>query len=156
MTRPEREPDPERLELDRAMHDVATTRRIAVGAVVVSAALLAGLARTWWAYGIAIVSLIAVRFWVLRVTTSRADERALSGRAIELRAEQLVVPRADGTDVTIARPEIARVEIDHERLLVVVRLHDAREIEIEPTFGGLGLDGLAHRLERWRSRSLAA
>jgi hypothetical protein len=141
----------ERLAFDRSSRDVASTRRIAIGATVVGAALLAGLARTWWAYGIALVSLAAVRFWARRVTSADAEQRVLEGRALELDGEGLSIPRADGETTRIAWRELERVEIDHERLLVVLQLRDRGEVEIEPTFGGLGLDGLARRIEARRS-----
>lgn len=143
---------PERLVFDGASRDVATTRRIAIGAVVIGGALLAGLARTWWAYGVAALGLVAVRFWAQRVTGAAHQERALAGRALELGAHGLSVPQSDGSLTDIAWSQLGRVEVDHERLLVVLRLRDEREIEIEPCFGGLGLDGLARRIESRRPR----
>lgn len=143
--------DVERLAFDRSSQDVARTRRLAIGATVIGAALLAGLARTWWAYGIALVSLVAVRFWARRVTSADAEQRVLEGRAIELDGEGLAIPRADGETTRITWRDLDRVEIDHERLLVVLRTRDGSETEIEPTFGGLGLDALARRIEAARS-----
>jgi hypothetical protein len=140
----------ERLAFDRSSQDVAHTRRIAIGATVIGAALLAGLARTWWAYGIALLSLVAVRFWARRVTSADAEQRALEGRAIELDDEGLSIPRADGETTHVSWSALDRVEIDHERLLVVLRQRDGSEAEIEPTFGGLGLDALARRIEARR------
>lgn len=139
-----------RLVFDRSSADVARTRRVAIGAVVIGAALLAGLARTWWAYGLALLSLVAVRFWAQRVTTADAEQRALEGRALELDDEGLSIPRADGEPTRISWSALERVEIDHERLLVVLRRPDGSEVEIEPTFGGLGLDELARRIEASR------
>lgn len=142
----------ERLPFDRATADVAWTRRVAIGVTVIGAALLAGLARTWWAYGVALASLVAVRFWAMRVTTAAHEEKQLAERAIELDDEGVSIPRASGETTRVAWSELARVEIDHERLLVVLRRTDETEIEIEPTFGGLGLEGLAARIESRRRR----
>lgn len=137
---------------DRATADVAWTRRVAIGVTVVGAALLAGLARTWWAYGVAILSLVAVRFWAQRVTTAAHDETQLADRALELDDHGVSIPRASGETTRIAWADVARIEIDHDRLLVVVRRVDDTEIEIEPSFGGLGLEGLAARIESRRPR----
>lgn len=141
---------PTRLVFDQSSADVARTRRAAIAAVVIGGALLAGLARTWWAYGLALLGLVAVRFWAQRVTTADVEQRALEGRALELDDEGLSIPRADGEPTRIAWRALDRVEIDHERLLVVLRLGDGSEAEIEPAFGGLGLDELARRIEASR------
>lgn len=157
---PERAPDARgpagaaatRLVFDRSSAEVARTRRVAIGAVVIGAALLAGLARTWWAYGLALLSLVAVRFWAQRVTTADVEQRALEGRALELDGEGLSIPRAEGEPTRVTWSALDRVEIDHERLVVVLRLGDDSEVEIEPAFGGLGLDELARRIEACRPR----
>jgi hypothetical protein len=146
----ERREAPVRLPFDHASRDVAGTRRVAIGATIVGAALLAGLAHTWWAYGIALASFVAVRFWARRVAEADAHEGRLAGRAIELGDEGLSIPRADGETTCVRWEELQRVEIDHERLILVLRRHDGSEVEIEPTFGSLGLDGLAHRIEAGR------
>ena len=138
---------------DRATAEVAWTRRVAIGVTVIGAASLAALARTWWSYGVAILSLVAVRFWAQRVTTAAHEETQLAERAIELDDEGLSIPRASGEVTQVAWRDVARIEIDHDRLLVVVKHRDQSEIEIEPCFGGLGLEGLASRIEARRPRA---
>ncbi len=142
----------ERLAFDAATADVAWTRRVAIGVVVLGAAVLAGLARAWWAYLVAVGSLIAVRFWAMRVTTAAHEQTQLADRALELDAVGIAIPRVSGEVTRAAWSEIERVEIDHDRLLVIVRQKDGVEVEIEPTFGGLGLEGLAQRIDAARRR----
>ena len=142
----------ERLPFDRANADVAWTRRVAIGVTVIGAALLAGLARTWWSYAIAVVSLVAVRFWAKRVATASHEQTVLADRALELDDDGLSLPRASGETTRLAWRDLARVEIDHDRLVVVLRKKDETEIEIEPSFGGLGLEALAARIEARRRR----
>ncbi len=142
----------ERLAFDGAVHDVATTRRIAGVLVVIGAALLAALARTSWAYVVAALALVAARFWARRIAAASGEERALAARALELGERGVDIPRPDGSTSHVAWTELRRIEIDHERLLVVLRLEGEREVEIEPSFGGLGLDALARRIEAHRPR----
>lgn len=142
----------DRLPFDRANADVAWTRRVAIGVTVIGAALLAGLARTWWSYLVAAVSLVAVRFWAMRVATASHEQTVLADRALELDDDGLSLPRASGETTRVAWRDLARVEIDHDRLVVVLRKKDETEIEIEPCFGGLGLEALAARIEARRRR----
>jgi hypothetical protein len=139
----------ERLAYDRADADVASLRALAIGTVVIGAALLAGLAQAWWAYAVALGSLVAVRFWARQVSGARARAPQLEGRALVLSDEGVEIPRAAGETSRVRWTELERVEIDHDRLLVVLRTRDA-EIEVEPCFGGLGLDELARRLDARR------
>ena len=139
----------EKLAYDGSEMDIATLRRVSVAVVVVCSALLAGLAQTWWAYLVAVLSLVAVRFWVRRIALHAERQKTLAGRAITLTDEALEVPHEDGSEVRIERARIDSVAIDHERLLVCVTHGDACE-EIEPSFGNLGLEGLAQRLDGWR------
>lgn len=139
----------ETLAYDGTESDIATLRRVSVAVVVICSALLAGLAQTWWAYLIAGLSLIAVRFWVRRIALHGERQKTLQGRGITLSEETLQVPHEDGSEVRIARASITSVAMDHERLLVCVTHGDACE-EIEPSFGNLGLEGLAKKLDAWR------
>lgn len=140
----------ERLAYDASTRDVAGARRIAIAVVVIGAALVAGLARTWWAYLLALGSLVAVRFWARRVVDARAEERSLVGTCLELGTEAIEIPRHGRPAERLAWADLERVEVDHERLLVVLRTRAGLEIEIEPSFGGLGLEGLARRIEQRR------
>jgi len=142
----------ERLAYDDSARDVASARRVAIAVVVIGAALVAGLARTWWAYLLAIGSLVAVRFWAQRVVAARTEERSLAGTSLELGPEQIAIPRHGRPIELVAWSDLERVEVDHEKLLVVLRTRTGSEVEIEPTFGGLGLEGLAQRIEGRRPR----
>ena len=145
----------ETLAYDQAETDVAMLRRVAVAVVVISSAALAGIARAWWAYLVAGLSLIAVHFWVKRITLHARRKQALTGRGLLLAADTLDVPHEDGTSVRIERSAIDSIAIDRERLLVCIQHGDACE-ELEPCFGGLGLDGLAQKLDAWRRKPSAS
>lgn len=142
----------ERLAYDDSTRDVATARRVAIAVVVIGAALVAGLARTWWAYLLAVGSLVAVRFWARRVVDARTEDRALSGTSLELGPDAITIPRHDSSTERLPWNELDRVEVDHEKLVVVLRTRAGAEVVIEPTFGGLGLEGLARRIEDRRPR----
>ncbi|GAB4198399.1 MAG: hypothetical protein OHK0013_07450 [Sandaracinaceae bacterium] len=144
--------DPERLAYDRSEADVATLRRVAIGVVVVSAASVAALAQTWWAYLVAGASLVAVRFWARKVSDIHARAPALRGRALVLSDEALEIPTERGEAVRLAWREVEGIEIDHDRLVVVIRTRNG-EWELEPSFGNLGLDDLARRLDARRARA---
>ena len=145
----------ETLVYDHAETDVATLRRVAVAVVVLSSAALAGIARAWWAYLVAGLSLIAVHFWVRRITMHAKRKQSLAGRGLHLAEDALDVPHEDGTSVRIERIAIESIAIDHERLLVCIQHGEACE-ELEPCFGGLGLDGLARKLDAWRRKPRAS
>lgn len=141
----------ERLAYDRADADVARVRAVAMGVVVVGAALLAALAQAWWAYAVGLGSLVAVRFWARQVSASGGRAAALAGRALVLTDDGIEVPSLEGEAHRVPWSELERVEIDHDRLLVVLRTRGG-ELEVEPFFGGLGLDELARRIEARRPR----
>jgi len=145
----------ETLVYDQAETDIAALRRVAVAVVVLSSAALAGLARAWWAYLVAGLSLIAVHFWVKRIAMHATRKRSLAGRGLRLAGDALEVPHEDGTSVRIERGAIESIAIDHERLLVCIQHGEACE-ELEPCFGGLGLDGLARKLDDWRQNPRAS
>ena len=139
----------ETLAYDGTEADIATLRRVAVAVVVLSSAALAGLAQAWWAYLIAGLSLIAVHFWVRRLSLHASRKSSLDGRGIVLDEKALRVPHEDGSEAHIERASIESVSIDHERLLVCV-VHGVECEEIEPSFGRLGLEGLARKVDQWR------
>jgi hypothetical protein len=144
--------DPERLAYDRSEADVATLRRVAIGVVVVAGASLAALAHTWWAYLVAGSGLIAVRFWAQKVSDARARTPGLAGRALVLTDDALEIPRTANEATTVAWRDVDAIELDHDRLVIVLRTRDG-EIELEPSFGSLGLDELGRRLEARRARA---
>ena len=49
----------------------------------------------------------------------------------------------------IPREHVARVELDDDRLVVVLRLTTGEELAIEPVYGGLGLRELGETLQRY-------
>jgi len=142
----------ERLVYDRADHDVALVRRAGIAVVTIGGALLAALAQTWWAYGIALGGFVAVRFWARHASAERARAPALEGKALLLGEDAIEVPREDGSVTRVGWRELERVEVDHDRLVIVLCTPSGEE-SIEPHFGGLGLDELARRIDaRLRER----
>ena len=123
--------------------------------VRVTAAWLAMAAGIWLAavdaaVWLRVTALTSVAFSVRWLMVQRAARAALSDPTqhyLEITREHLVI--AEGSSQrTIARQEIRAIELDEDRLVVVVRLLDGQAQTIEPRYGKLGPRELGETLVR--------
>jgi hypothetical protein len=143
--------EPLRLMLDvEAEHAGARLRLVA--AVI---ALLAGAWLAWVAAGssawLGVVALASVAFALRWMVGYRKVKRMTSGAAthyLEITSERVTL--ATGVEHrTIPRESIARIELDDDRLVLVLVLSTGEELAIEPIYGELGLRELGETLQRY-------
>jgi hypothetical protein len=141
---------PLRLTLDRA--EIQVTARVRLVAAVLTAAAAIWLTWVQHEIGFRLLAvaggLFAVR-WLLVYRRSARTVSSAEAHYLEITTERLTL--ADGTHHrSIPIDRIERVELDEDRLVVVLRLGSGDELPIEPVYGGLGLRDLAETLERYR------
>jgi hypothetical protein len=143
--------EPLRLTLDADAEHASA--RLRLGAAVI--ALFAGGWLAWVAVGsskwLGLVALASVAFalrWMLGYRKVKRATSAADAHYLEITSERLTV--ANGVEQrSIPRELIARIELDDDRLAVVLRLTSGEELTIEPIYGGLGLRDLGETLQRY-------
>ena len=146
-------PEPEMAAPLRLMLDMQAERtnahlRIAAAWIALGAGIwLGAVENDVWLRLTALVSIAFALRWLTAQRAARA--RLLDGQAyyVEISPERLVI--AEGpSQRSVARDEIRAIELDEDRLIVVVRLVDGEELAIEPRYGNLGPRELGHTLHR--------
>jgi hypothetical protein len=136
------------------MLDIAheqTDARMRLSAAVVAAG--AGLWLAWvetstWLRVAALVSLLfAVRFIASYRKVKRLAANT-SAHYLEITTERVTLAEGAGQR-TIAFERVTRIELDEDKIAVVLRAGDTEELSIEPIYGGLGLRELADTLHRY-------
>jgi hypothetical protein len=130
-----------------------SSARLRLGAAAI--ALLAGAWLAWVAAGssawLGVVALASVAFALRWVFGYRKVKRMTSRAAahyLEITSERVTL--ATGVEHrSIPRESISRIELDDDRLVVVLRLTTGEELAIEPIYGGLGLRDLGETLQRY-------
>jgi hypothetical protein len=136
------------------MLDIAhqqTDARMRLSAAVIAAG--AGLWLAWvetstWLRVAALVSLLfAVRF----IANYRKVRRLAANTAahyLEITTERVTL--AEGAvQRSIPFERVTRIELDEDKIAVVLRAADAEELSVEPVYGGLSLRELADTLQRY-------
>lgn len=143
-------PEPLRLMLDIAHEQ--TDARVRLSAAVIAAG--AGLWLAWvetsvWLRIAALVSLaFAARFIASYRKVKRLAPTA-SAHYLEITTERVTL--ADGAgERSMPFERITRIELDEDRIAVVLRAGEAEELSVEPVYGGLGLRELAETLQRYQ------
>jgi hypothetical protein len=139
--------EPLRLTLDLDAERAQARLRFGAALIALAGATWLSLVdgRIWPRIAAVLSALLAVRM----VQGYRAAQGALAnaaGHYLEITADQLVIAAGD-TQQRIARDELAAIELDHDRLVVVLRCHDGSEIAIEPRYGGLTFEALGQTLQ---------
>jgi hypothetical protein len=135
--------------LDIAHEQTDARLRLSAAAVAGGAALwLAWVETSVWLRVAALVSLLfAVRF----ITSYRKVRRLApnaSAHYLEITTERVTL--AHGTEQrSIPFERVTRIELDEDKIAVVLRAGDAEELSVEPVYGGLGLRELADTLHRY-------
>lgn len=142
---------PLRLMLDVEAEQASARLRLAAAVI----ALLAGAWLAWVASGssawLGVVALASVAFALRWMVGYRKVKRMTSGTTahyLEITSERVTVAR--GVEHrSIPRESVARIELDDDRLVVVLVLSTGEELAIEPIYGGLGLRDLGQTLQRY-------
>lgn len=138
----------------RLMLDIAheqTNARVRLSAAVVAAGAgvwLAWVDSSMWLRVLALVSLLfAARFITSyrKVLRTAADAPA---HYLEITTERVTL--AEGAvQRSIPFDRITRIELDEDKIAVVLRAGEREELSVEPVYGGLGLRELADTLHRY-------
>lgn len=142
---------PLRLTLDRSEIEVTARVRLAAAVITALAAIwLAWTERSIWFRLLAAVSGLFAARWLLVYRRSARTVSAAEAHYLEITTDRVTV--ADGAHQrAVPMTGVERIELDEDRLVVVLRLGN-EELPIEPMYGGLGLRDLAETLERyWRA-----
>jgi hypothetical protein len=139
-------PQPTRLMLDT--QGERTLARIRVAAAVL--ALISGVWLAWveggtWLRLTALASVAFALRWLSLQSTARATLADPQAHYLEIGADQLVIA-AGAERRVIARNSVQAVELDDDRLVVVLRLSGGEELAIEPRYGDLSLRELGQVL----------
>jgi hypothetical protein len=142
---------PLRLPLDR--DDIQVTARVRLVAAVITAAAaiwLAWVERSIWLRLVAAAGGVFAARWLLVYRRSANAVSPTDAHYLEITMERVTV--ASGAQQrAIPMAQVERIELDDDRLVVVLRLGNGEELPIEPVYGGLGLRDLAETLERYLS-----
>jgi hypothetical protein len=141
-------PQPVRLMLDTPGE--RTLARIRVAAAVL--ALIGGVWLAWVEVGtwLRLTALASVAFalrWLSLQSGARATLADPQAHYLEISTDQLVIA-AGAEKRTIMRDNVQAVELDDDRLVVVLRLRGGEELAIEPRYGDLTLRELGQLLHR--------
>jgi hypothetical protein len=139
-------PQPTRLMLDT--QGERTLARIRVAAAVL--ALISGVWLAWveggtWLRLTALASVAFALRWLSLQSTARATLADPQAHYLEIGADQLVIA-AGAERRVIERDSVQAVELDDDRLVVVLRLSGGEELAIEPRYGDLSLRELGQVL----------
>ena len=137
-----------RLELDGDVErDQARLRLVAAIVALLAGAWLAWVADAWWLRLTGMASVLFSARFAQKARAARAAERDAGAHYLEITADHVTL--ADGaTQRTVARERVQAVELDEDRLIVVLRLSGGEELPIEPRYGGLPPRELGETLRR--------
>lgn len=136
------------------MLDIAHERTDA--RVRLSAALVAAGAGVWLAWvdtsvWLRVLALVSLLFAARFIASYRKVQRTATNTAahyLEITTERVTL--AEGAvQRSIPFERVTRIELDEDKIAVVLRADDAEELSVEPVYGGLGLRELADTLHRY-------
>jgi hypothetical protein len=123
-----------------------------------SAAIVAMLAAVWlawvetstWLRLFALVSLLIAARLIRSYRKVRQTAANSASHYLEITTERVTLHNGHGAEQrSIPFERVTRVELDEDRIAVVLRTADAEELSIEPVYGGLSLRELADTLHRY-------
>jgi hypothetical protein len=138
---------PLRLAFDGAGQRTQADLRIGAACIAVLAGIwLAWVEGRWWLRLTALASVLFGMRWLSVVRAARAA-RSDDADYLEITSDELVL--ATGAEIRRQPLDgIRAVELDHDRLTVMLRLASGEELAIEPNYGGLGLRELGETIQR--------
>lgn len=122
-----------------------------------SAAIVAGGAALWlawvdtsvWLRVAALVSLLFAARFIASYRKVRRLAQTASAHYLEITTEGVTL--ADGAGQrSVPFERITRIELDEDKIAVVLRAGETEELSVEPVYGGLALRELADTLHRYR------
>jgi hypothetical protein len=122
--------------------------RIAAAVIAMLAGVwLAWVEHRWWLRLTALASVLFAVRWIIGYRKLRGVVFAAAEHYLEVTPERITI--AQGSEQrTIGRDGVRAIELDDDRLVVVLRLHTGEEVVIEPVYGGLGSRDLGETLQR--------
>ena len=137
-----------RLGLDReGERDQGRMRLCAAIVALLAGAWLAWVADAWWLRLTGLASVLFSARFAQKARAARAAEQDAGAHYLEITADHVTL--AEGaTQRTVPREHVQAVELDEDRLIVVLRLHGGEELPIEPRYGGLPPRELGETLRR--------
>jgi len=118
----------------------------AVVCVIASAWVVAASRAAPLSFVVVFAVFAAAYFWWKRFAAVERGVTSGKTRRLTLAADGLSFD--EGEEHTVVRwSEVERIELDHDRIQVVV-VHRAGALALEPPLGGLGIEGLGERVQR--------
>jgi hypothetical protein len=141
--------------LDAGLEQSNAQLRLAAAAI----AAVAGVWLAWVEHGVwlRLTALVSVAFaarWAWGFRNAARVAQHAGAHFLEITTQHLTLARGAHTRV-IPLSDVARVELDEDRLVAVLHLHSGEDLAIEPVYGGLGLRDLAETLQRYLSSQRA-
>jgi hypothetical protein len=139
---------PLRLMLDTANERVLAGIRLGAAVIALAAGVwLAWVEGRWWLRLTAFASVAFALRWFTSLRAARAALADSSGQYLEITSEHVVIAGL-GSERKVARADVQAVELDNDRLVVVLRLKDGEAFPIEPRYGGFTVRELGEVLRR--------
>ncbi len=139
---------PERLLVDvDSEQQAARLRLVAAGLALASGVWLVWVAQPLWLRGVGVVACAFAALWARRNVKQAAAHAAQPEAYLELGEDHLALVDGPSTR-SLPLASIAAVELDDDRLVVVLRLHGGEPWLLEPRYRGIGLRELAQRVHR--------
>jgi predicted RNA-binding protein len=128
-----------------------TDARVRLSAAVIAAGAalwLAWVETSVWLRIAALVGLLFAARFVASYRKVRRVAQTASAHYLEITTERVTL--ADGAgERSMPFDRVTRIELDEDRIAVVLRAGEAEELSVEPLYGGLGLRELAATLHRY-------
>jgi hypothetical protein len=141
---------PLRLMLDIAHEQTdARVRLTAAGVAAGAGVWLAWVETSVWLRVTALVSLLFAARFVASYRKVRRTLTNTSAHYLEITTERVTLARAHELQ-SVPFERVTRIELDEDKIAVVLRAGDAEALSVEPVYGGLGLRELADTLHRYR------
>lgn len=145
-----------RLDLDvRGERQVALLRLVAAIVVALGALWIAAIGPGLAGWVIVLLAAIAAFFWAKASRASRRRVANPAGSYLAIAEMGLHIGK-DGTVCRVPRAEVTGIELDEDRLVVVVRRRDGTSVIVEPIYGGIGAYDLHETLDRWHRQGDAS
>ena len=135
--------------LDIAHEQTDARLRLSAAAIAAGAALwLAWVETSVWLRVAALVSLLFAARFIASYRKVRRLAPAASAHYLEITMDRVTL--ADGAgERSVPFERITRIELDEDKIAVVLRAGETEELSVEPLYGGLGLRELAGTLHRY-------
>jgi hypothetical protein len=142
---------PLRLTLDAGHEQTNAQLRLAAAVIAGGGGVwLACVEQSMWLRLTALAGVLFAARWIASYRKALRTTRDASLHFIEITTQRVTL--ANGSNQrTIASERIERIELDEDRLAVVLCLDHGEDVVIEPVYGGLGLRELGETLQRYLS-----